>query len=600
MPETTFENTIAQIKQRADLSVLIGSYVDLKKKGHNYLGLCPFHNEKTPSFYVHPDKGFFKCFGCGVSGDVFTFLEKKEGLSFKEAAQRLAEQYNLELAPQLGGAKAIEKTQAARSISNVLAFANNFFKQSLNGENGKHALSYLKDERKLNTDIIQTFELGYGHNNEQALWHYSRKDDRLLSGYRKLGLIQERQTAKSCAFAQRITFPIKDTLGKIVGFGGRALPDDNTSAKYINSARSDVYDKSQVLYGLYEAIPLIEKGRPLVLVEGYFDVLAIHSLGLPAVAPCGTSLTAKQVNNLAKHVSEIIILFDGDSAGKEASAKASKLLLSADIFVRSVVFDNLDPADLWQQGQKKRLFDGVMHAPDMITYLVDEAKQKSTHLYDRLIKLDNIFELITHINRPLLQKNYLREIANVFSEQERDVISEFFHYCKTHNKRLSNNSVKKEAVVSRPIQLAEKWLISAALAHPAAVLNYPQLLAIDFHSEVIHVLQQITKAAGSDSLVETKNLLKNLEIDKNSVLLPTILQIASEEREVPLEEAIQYFEDCIKKEGNKKKDVEIQKLRSEMASAQSEGDLEKVLKSLKMQSQRLAFFSEKLIKPSAT
>lgn len=315
-----------EIRRRIDLVDLVSQRVKLKRSGKNFLGLCPFHDDKTPSFNVSSSTGRYKCFACGESGDVFTWVMKTQGLEFIEALKQLADQAGVTLNLKQTGPR-VDRTDRERWLANMQA-ALIFFRNEL--QKNPLAKEYL-DKRQLPPDVFSEWELGYAPNIGEALTQELRKGGYSLQESRDLFLVdQDGNGGFYDKFRGRLMFPIRDEKGDLVGFGGRILGDGHP--KYINSSETPLYHKSRVLYGMHKAKDRIMKDRHAVLVEGYLDVIACHRAGVNnAVASCGTALAEDQVRLLKRYADKVTILYDADTAGQKAALRAIELFQSAEL-----------------------------------------------------------------------------------------------------------------------------------------------------------------------------------------------------------------------------------------------------------------------------
>ncbi|MGF2736938.1 DNA primase [Marinobacter sp. DUT-1] len=306
---------VEDLLDRIDLAELIGSRITLKKAGANYKACCPFHDEKTPSFNVRPDKGFYHCFGCGAHGDAISFVREFEGLGFTEAVEELAKRAGLEV-PYDRAAR--QEMQQARTLTDALDFANQFYRNALRSPAGNYALDYLK-QRGLDDVIIERYQLGYAPGTGTALYDAAAQD--LKGPLIETGTVSDRYGRPRDLFRNRVMFPIRNTRGRTVAFGGRTLGDDK--AKYINSPESDVFHKSREIYGLFEARQAIRQLDKLLVVEGYMDVIALAQFGIDyAVATLGTATNQDSLQALLKQVRHLVFCFDGDNAGFRAADRA--------------------------------------------------------------------------------------------------------------------------------------------------------------------------------------------------------------------------------------------------------------------------------------
>ena len=328
------QNSIEQLKQIIDIVDVISNYVELRRAGANYVANCPFHNEKTPSFVVSPAKGYFKCYGCGVGGDSINFLMQKENIEFYEAVEKLASMYNFTLS------YTNTKHNKDSSIENLLEQICKYYQKQLNSN--QSILKYL-DDRGISSQSIEKFSLGYsGESNDFINFLNQNKIpfDKLL----EIGMIGKGNYGYFAKFNSRIMFPIFSASNKIIGFGGRVL--SGNIAKYINSSQSKIFNKSRILYGYNLAKESIFRDKKVIITEGYIDVIMLSQAGFGnSVATLGTALTKEHIPLLSKSDADILLCYDGDSAGVNAAFKAALLLSHKSGGV--VLFkDNKDPADM--------------------------------------------------------------------------------------------------------------------------------------------------------------------------------------------------------------------------------------------------------------
>jgi DNA primase len=342
------ESEIEEVRSRADIVEVIGAHVRLRRAGRNFVGLCPFHNEKTPSFSVSPERGFFHCFGCGAGGTVFDFIIRIEGLTFPEALQSLAKRYGVMLAERsadnIAGRGPAQGDRASMLAANQVA-AEFYANVLWNTSDGELARDYLKT-RGITGETARAFMLGFAPQRAANLAAILQKRG-LLEPALRLGLAKKDQSGTAYdMFRARLMFPIRDAQGQVIGFGGRVL--DNRLPKYINSAESPLYSKARALYGLAEARPTISKGDRAIVVEGYIDVIALSQAGFKdTVATLGTALTIEQLRLLSRYTRNIMACFDGDNAGRQASLRALEVFLQAGLLARGVfVPQGYDPDTL--------------------------------------------------------------------------------------------------------------------------------------------------------------------------------------------------------------------------------------------------------------
>jgi DNA primase len=417
------KDTIAQIFDTARVEEVVGDFVHLKKKGTNLWGLCPFHNEKSPSFSVSPAKGIYKCFGCGEGGNSVNFIMAHEKVTYPEALRYLAKKYNIEVKEEEQTPEQTAEQNERESLLHVLAFAQRTFTENLlNTEEGQTiGLSYFK-ERGFSMETIEKFQLGYAFDRYDA-FHTAATEAQYQRKYLvDSGLCIEREDKLLDRFKGRVMFPIHNLSGKVIAFGGRTLRTDKKIAKYINSPETDVYHKSNVLYGLYQAKKDIITLDVCYLVEGYTDVISLHQAGVNnVVASSGTSLTVEQIRLIKRYTPNLTIMYDGDAAGIKASFRGIDLVLEEGMNVRTVLFpDGEDPDSYSRKHGGEELKDYVKaHATDFIefkTQLLVAETQGDPIRTAELIK--EIIASIALIPDPIMRNLYVRKCGSIMQMDE--------------------------------------------------------------------------------------------------------------------------------------------------------------------------------------
>ncbi|MEE3463484.1 MAG: DNA primase [Candidatus Cryptobacteroides sp.] len=369
------QETVNQILDAAQIVDVVGDFVTLKRRGANYVACCPFHNEKTPSFYVSPSKGIYKCFGCGKSGTAVGFIMEHENLSYVEALRYLARKYGIEVKEKEESAEDIAARQRSESLLLVSEAAGKFFADRLSTEEGRTiGLAYFKS-RGLEEETIKKYGLGWAPRSRHALLDYAKS-----AGYKEeylvdTGLCVKHDDGKlSDRFYDRVMFPVHSVSGRVIAFGGRTLRTDKTIAKYVNSPETEIYDKSRSLYGIYFAKNEISRSQKCYLVEGYLDVLSMHQLGITnVVASSGTSLTVPQIRLIKKFTENVTIMYDGDSAGIHAAIRGIGLVLKEGLNVKIVLLpDGDDPDSYSRKHSLQEVQDFIEnHEQDFIAFKTD-------------------------------------------------------------------------------------------------------------------------------------------------------------------------------------------------------------------------------------
>jgi DNA primase len=367
----------SQVKASVDIVGLVGEYVRLKRVGstQSYIGLCPFHTEKTPSFRVHANHQFYKCFGCGQGGDVFKFVQEIERITFYEALKQLAERSGIPLPKRSEYTDADTKLRTA--ILRMHELAEQAFRASLKGSAGAEARSYL-DRRGVAAAEIDHFGLGFSERTGHFLTNLFQKHDFPADQMEQSGLVMRREGGGLFdRFRNRLMFPIHNESGKVIGFGGRAL-SENDQPKYMNSPETPIYRKSYVLYNLHRAKEGIRKEDRVVLVEGYMDVIGVYTSGVKeVVASCGTALTTQQVQAMKRHSGRIVVNFDPDAAGSNATEKSLQILLEEGMHVRILELEGgLDPDEYCKKQGAAAYGNALTAAKNYFYWLADRARAK--------------------------------------------------------------------------------------------------------------------------------------------------------------------------------------------------------------------------------
>ncbi len=422
-------NTIQTIFETARVEEVIGDFVTLKKRGANYLGLCPFHNEKTPSFSVSPSKGIYKCFGCGKAGNVVGFVMEHEHYSYPEALRYVAKRYGIEIEEEEVTPEMQQQLDEKESMLALNTFITEYFKKNLFEKNEGKAigLSYLK-EREFRESIIEKFELGYAID----LWEdYSKHA--LANGYKKdviaatgLGIAKDDKLFDR--FRGRVIFPIHNLTGRVIGFGGRILSSEKSKAKYLNSPESDIYNKSKVLYGIYFARNAIVKQDKCYLVEGYTDVISLHQAGIEnVVSSSGTSLTVDQIKLISRYTPNITILYDGDPAGIKASFRGIDLILEQGMNVKIVLFPEGEDPDSYARNHSTNETEDFINntAADFIKFktslLLDETANDPS---GRASLIKDIVHTISVIPDGITRSVYIKECSVLLDVGEQTLMNE--------------------------------------------------------------------------------------------------------------------------------------------------------------------------------
>ena len=423
-------DTINKIMDTARIEEVVGDFVALKKRGTSLIGNCPFHNEKTPSFHVSVTKGIYKCFGCGKGGDAVHFIMDHEKYSYPEALKFLAQKYHIEVEETVQSSQQIEAQNARETLYIVSQFAAAFFANELwTGSDGRAiGLSYFK-ERGFREDIIKKFELGYSPDVWDALTTKAVNSGYKEENLERAGLSIRNDKGKLYdRFRGRVMFPIHNFTGRVIGFGGRTLKTDKNVPKYVNSPESEIYHKSNVLYGLFHAKKAIRETDNCYLVEGYADVLSVHQAGVEnVVASSGTSLTTEQIRLIGRFTQNVTILYDGDAAGIKASLRGLDMILEEGLNVKVVNFpDGHDPDSYMHKvgaGAFKLYIEN--NRKDFILYKATTLlKEAGKDPIKRAGIIRDIVESIAKIPDNIKASVFIRECSHLLEVEERILISE--------------------------------------------------------------------------------------------------------------------------------------------------------------------------------
>lgn len=423
------KQTIDEIFEAAIIEDVVGEFVPLKKRGANFLGNCPFHNEKTPSFTVSPAKGIYKCFGCGKAGNSVNFIMEHEHYSYPEALRFLARKYNIEIEEQEQSLEQKEAANELESLYIVSNYAANYFKKQLHEtDEGKAiGLSYFL-ERGFREDIIEKFQLGYNPNAWSDFTDAAEKEGYKLSYLEKTGLTIIKGDKKIDRFKGRVIFPIHNLSGRVLGFGGRILKTEEKAAKYVNSPESEIYNKSKVLYGIYTAKKAITQEDTCYLVEGYTDVISLYQAGVEnVVASSGTSLTEGQIRLIKRFTENVTILYDGDAAGLKASFRGIDMILKEGMNVRVVLFPQGEDPDSYAKNHTSE---------ELKTYITTNAQDFIRFKTSVLIKevgddpikkaelIKDIVNSISNIPDQIKRSVYTKECSSLLEISEQALINE--------------------------------------------------------------------------------------------------------------------------------------------------------------------------------
>ena len=420
------QNTIQQVLSRIDIVDIIGSFIKLKKRGTNYLGLCPFHNEKSPSFTVSPAKEIYKCFGCGRSGNSIGFLMEHEKYSYVEALRWLAQKYNVEVEETETSPEQKLQQLSADSLYIINGFAQKFFSDHLfNTEEGQDiGLSYLK-ERGFREEVIKKFQIGFNPEARDSFARAAINAQYNVELLQKSGLVAIRDERPVDNYRGRIIFPVHNQSGKVLGFGARLLKTNDRAPKYINTPENEIYVKSKILYGSYFARMAIDKADECLLVEGYTDVVSLHQAGIEnVVASGGTSLTPDQLRLVKKYTNNLTIIYDGDSAGIKAALRGLDIALEESLNVKLVLIPDKEDPDSYVNKVGPAAFARFIadNKKDFILFQLGVMLQDAgTDSSKKSAVVNQVAESISKINKAedfTKQQDYIKQCAELLKIEE--------------------------------------------------------------------------------------------------------------------------------------------------------------------------------------
>ncbi|MEQ7220495.1 DNA primase [Vagococcus fluvialis] len=561
------QETIEMVRQQTNIVDVVGQYVQLKKSGKNYLGLCPFHNEKSPSFSVAEDKQIFHCFGCGKGGNVFSFIQEIEGLSFPESVEKVADLANISVSlnltnrPQVMSPKVLEESQLIQIHEKTSELYHHIL---MNTQVGEKALEYLK-ERGLTEEVIKTFQIGFAPRDRRLLHKVLEKDNYSDEVLKKTGLLFQLEDGNWIdRFYQRIMFPITNFQGKVIGFSGRILEDVDFDAtdqpKYLNSPETDLFNKRFILYNFHQSRTEIRKKNEVILFEGFMDVISAWMSGVKnGVASMGTSLTMEQINALEKISDEVLIAYDGDNAGIEATSRAIDLLSNQSSMGIQIISipDKMDPDDYRRKYGEDNLHQLIKNSRETVFQFKKDYLKRNKNLTieaDKLLYIDELLGELIHVSSIVEVDLALSQLADEFHVSKNTLQNEL----RTKKQNFKQQSMasysqedygEKEIVIPKhyevkkigQVEKAEMTLIFRLLTERSAYqflsAREDLTFAHDVYQELYLHLTNYIQLHGEIVIADFLDYLKEQELKQ--VLIQTTMQNFSEES------TKQELEDCL-------------------------------------------------------
>lgn len=545
MKDYSSKSAIADIKARLSIVDVIQGFVSLKKSGKNHIGLCPFHDDKNPSMHVNDEKGFFHCFSCGAGGDVFGFLMRYSNIGFPEALKELARKAGVRLPAPRPRTKSERKKEAASArFFEINSLVCSFYHENLlgSGENPAQAREYL-ESRGITSQIIKEFKLGFVPDGWEALLKFASAKKIGVKELEELGLVVARESGSGHydRFRNRIIFPINEITGRICGFGGRTLSEDEPKQpKYMNSPESPVFDKKSVLYGLYHSKSEIGRERKAVLVEGYMDFIKLYANGIRnVVATLGTAFTNEHARLLRRFCEEVVIVYDGDTAGIRSAVRAGEILLEQEISSSICrIPDGLDPDDYLEEHGSESLAELIADAVDVSDFIIDDTfaryREKKVSSGES-IKL--LVGLVSKIKDPVRSAEAVSKATGLFGIRE----SEFLSLVKTSNPGRNRGSLAPTALIPEK-NIHEREIVRILLKFPHLMsAEKIENVSRDFENGDLKV---ILNRVGEGEFTEVSSLMSSFEKIEMQQLLSELVFSSDDLIDETTSEKI--LNDCVK------------------------------------------------------
>lgn len=535
------QDKIDEVAERADIVEVVSSYIPLTKRGRNHVGLCPFHSEKTPSFSVSEDKNIFYCFGCHEGGSAIKFLMKHESLSFPEAVMVLARKYGIKI-EETG---APQGTSLRERIFKINALALDYYADLLKSSAGEQCRGYLK-KRGFEDSLVEEFRIGFASSRNDGLISYLRGKREDLELAEKAGLVGNHEGRIYDRFRDRVLFPIIDVRGRVLGFGGRTLGD--AMAKYLNTPESAVFKKADVLYGLRQGRDAVNKTGYAIVVEGYFDHLALFKAGFKnTVATMGTALTPSHIRRLKQYTGLVYMLFDSDAAGRKAALRSLDLVIAEEIAARVVLLPGgADPDDFLKEHGKGALQKAIDEAQDILEFFLDELKADFdvTSPEGKGGYLNKAVPYLTKISNDASRGHYAMKVAAILGVEPRAVYAAL--------DTTGSNSVLPATVlkkVGRPeaTKRAEEILLKVVLKHPDLFSTEVDRALAGFNEPFFKEVVRYILPHYRSGIIHQDKMLEEIE---DEVVKDFVADAIFKEEKDFMDSPEQMLKDCVEKLGS--------------------------------------------------
>jgi len=560
---------IEEIKNRADILGLVSEYVTLKKAGRNFVGLCPFHKEKTPSFTVNPEKQIFYCFGCGEGGNVFTFLMKINNMSFPEAVRHLAGKMGIVITARRVSRAEKEKISISEEIKRVNQLAAGYFSKILFSEEGNLVREYL-GKRGISDSVIEEFSLGYSMDGWEYLRSFFERENIHLELVEKAGLIISRSSGGFYdRFRGRLIFPIEDIGGDVIAFGGRIIGDGEP--KYLNSPESPIYIKGKSLYGLSRTKNDIRKKDYAILVEGYFDLLSLRSYGIfNVVATLGTAITREHVDLIRRYTRNLIVMFDPDEGGKNALERSLKLFLEGDLSTRIVVLpDGYDPDEYIRKFGRERLDDAVARSQSIVDYYIEDIIGGGENFEENLDLTKKAVSFVSSVGDPIQRNLFIKRVSEKLGIEQGLLKGHITGKLNSPKATGEDLSGKRK---TRGVDMVEIGLIYMILEYPYKIPEVVNGKILDyFVSEDLKRLGNVLKQSyNRKKNPDVSEIVNDLE---DGVVKKRFLELMMAESPYNVAVVDKVFADSVKKIKQRWYKGRYRSLNKKLIKAQETGDL---------------------------
>lgn len=569
------ENTIDEVIARASIVSTVSEYTNLTKVGNRFRGLCPFHNEKNPSFYVSAEKNLFKCFGCNEGGNVIHFIMKKENLTFPEAVVKLGQKYGITITTS--EKKSHIKSQAARFYE-INSIALRYFKNNMS-----EVISNYLEKRGLDSDAVKVFEIGYAPPSWNGMANYLKRNGVSEEEALKIGLtVKGEKGTIYDRFRGRIIFPIHNVSGEISGFGGRVL-DDRDIPKYLNSSESPIYQKSKLLYGLSFAKDAIRKEGYIILCEGYFDFLSLFTNGFKnSVALCGTALSEEHLRLIKKYTDRVVLILDSDEAGIKAMLKTFSLFVKSDLDARVVILPgNNDPDSFLKESGKNRMSELLIGARPILDFFINYNLSRDNSINARNELIKRILNDTAFLNDSLKRELVFLKISEIMGVPVK-VIHE--HCVRSSNH--SRGGDVADSPKSLKIPKEERLLFKAAFINPALfkIVKKDSIAEKLSSTELKRVWREVENRESKNGKFEIDKIMA---ADLEPVILNLISELLIDNGEIGKESSEKIFYDCLAKINKRLAKEKSSEWISEIRQAEKNGKREQAINLLKEKYERI-------------